>query len=1349
MQNKGKKFLSDLKFYTDYSKWNEIDSKYERWDEACESVVDTHRVKYSDKLDILGPYIDEALEAYKEKIVTASQRNLQFRGKQILSKNERIYNCFEKNTEFITSEGVKSFNDFEYGDSCIVQTHTGSWKNAVVKKYGVQKLFRVTFSKGSRKEDVLVTKDHRWLLRKGVETTNLTIGDKILRPKNIFQDFNWETASLEEKIYWCYGLIYGDGTKVVSGNNTYSMIRLCGNNSKFEERFKQLGFKSTRPLSIAGDVMVYTGKYLKTTPNPSIDSPELIRAFVHGYLEANGEKNRNKTGKIFLSIQSSEIEHIDFIRKCFPVAGVFINNETDLTGQKTNYGTRPYTIKFHLTEGTNGSTDQHWVVTNIVEEKEDEVWCLEVEDDRSFILNRGIVTGNCSVIYLDKIESFHKTFYLTLCGCGVGVSMLKHWVDKLPDLKKRDKDVKNYIIPDSIEGWADAAGILISSYCSEGNVPFPEYRGCIVRFDYSQIRPKGAKISGGFKAPGPDGLKQSLERIEALLENEVKYQDSPKKFRSIIAYDVLMHLADATLSGGVRRAALSVIVDLNDDDMINAKTGEWRTHNKQRERSNNSVGLIRGNFTEEQFNELMALNQGMSDIGFCFLNNEYEVFNPCFTIDTKILTEDGWRTFGEILEITPNILQDNRVEGVLRDGKEEWMFDFYQSGCSTNKATRVAKTGENKEVFRLETVGGRVVKATKDHHFATTRGMITLGELEVGDEILVGVPDGYKPDHNSISFKEGMLAGHVFQWFRGDEVYDADYIPYLDEEKIKTVDLNYIHYKDKDYKSGFIKGFFYGLGEGTAERLESIRNIQLILQELGIFTMIEEEKETDHDFIWVGYFECLGKKNGKYSIQIKDEKSWENCKKIFGSDTISCKYKLKKDIEYKDTVKSIEFDSLQDVYCLEENNKRTLIAEGLTARRCFEIGMTPILDFEKEITGVEFCNLVSIIGSNLRTNGRFDRNKFKRAARCAGILGTLQAGYTDFPYLGSVTQDIVKKESLIGVSISGWMNSPELFDEELLKEGVAIIKQVNEEVSAIIGINPAARLTTSKPDGNLGALVGSASGIHPEHSRRYFRIMQINKETETARWLVENAGDMLEESEWSSMKTDYVVYIPIETNNATIYKDQMKGIKHLEKIAFVQKYWIEAGKVPERCILPTTRNSVSCTVIIDDYKSVGKYVYDNQDSFAAVSFLSDYGDKDYVQAPFTSVLSADELLEKYGDGVIFASGLIVDGLEYFEQNLWDACLHVKDKNKKIEGTRTGIILKKDWVRRAKQFSKNYFKGDLDKCIICLKDVHLFYKWCKINKSFKDVDFQSILKAPNYEDVSKYAAVACAGGKCDL
>ena len=214
----------------------------------------------------------------------------------------------------------------------------------------------------------------------------------------------------------------------------------------------------------------------------------------------------------------------------------------------------------------------------------------------------------------------------------------------------------------------------------------------------------------------------------------------------------------------------------------------------------------------------------------------------------------------------------------------------------------------------------------------------------------------------------------------------------------------------------------------------------------------------------------------------------------------------------------------------------------------------------------------------------------------------------------------------------------------------------------------------------------------------------------------------------------------------------MKGIKHLELIKLVQENWVNAGTNVEACLKPWLRHSVSCTVIIDNQDEITKYIYDNQDSFKAVSFLSDYGDKDFNQAPFTSVLTMDEIVKEYGDGALLASGLIVDGLHVFDQNLWEACDLVLDTDKKIKitGTRQEVWLKGDWIKRAKKFAKNYFKGDLRKLVYCLKDVHLFHKWKTINRQMKDVDFQEILSMPTYKEVSEYSSMACSGqGSCEI
>lgn len=213
---------------------------------------------------------------------------------------------------------------------------------------------------------------------------------------------------------------------------------------------------------------------------------------------------------------------------------------------------------------------------------------------------------NCTSTYCDRPEFFSEAMYMLLCGAGVGFSVQKHHVNKLPSIHKRfDKKVKVFTVPDEIEGWADSFGVLLSSYFTSDGM-FPEYKGKQVHFDFSKIRPKGALISGGFKAPGPDGLRSALTKCEELIEQRLKQSDDGEiKLRPIDCYDFVMYMADAVLSGGVRRSATICMFSKDDNDMLKAKTGDWFITNPARGRSNNSVMILRDELTREEWKNIM------------------------------------------------------------------------------------------------------------------------------------------------------------------------------------------------------------------------------------------------------------------------------------------------------------------------------------------------------------------------------------------------------------------------------------------------------------------------------------------------------------------------------------------------------------------------------------------------------------------------------------------------------------------------------------------------------------------------------------------------------------------------
>jgi ribonucleoside-diphosphate reductase alpha chain len=687
---------------------------------------------------------------------------------------------------------------------------------------------------------------------------------------------------------------------------------------------------------------------------------------------------------------------------------------------------------------------------------------------------------NCAFGYIDRLEAFNEAFYLLLCGVGVGFSVQKHHVEELPKLHSlgpEDEKIE-FVIEDSIEGWSDSIAALLSTYCKNGK--FPELFGKFVKFDYSKIRAEGELISGGFKAPGPKGLAASLEKIRSLLDMCAGRKESPK-MKPIEAYDILMHMSDAVLSGGVRRSATICLFSPDDEEMMHAKIGDWFKTNPQRARSNNSALLVRGETTREEFAKLMKCTKEFGEPGFIWAEDKNIGFNPCAEIGLYPKTIDG--------------------------------------------------------------------------------------------------------------------------------------------------------------RSGF-----------------------------------------------------------------------------------------------------------------------------------------------------QFCNLTEI-------NGKWcdSKENFLKACRASAIIGTLQASYTDFKYVSSATKEITEYESLLGCSITGMMDNPDvLFDPAIQRAGAKEIIRVNETIAGMIGIRPAARVTAVKPAGTTSCVLSTASGIHPHHARRYMRRVQANYLEFPVRKFAEENPLAVEDSVWSNNNTDKVITFLCEVPPGAVVKNQLGACELLEKVKLTQQNWIEAGTVAERCRVPYIRHNVSNTVTVMDHEwdDVETYIYRNRQWFAGISLLPASGDKDYPQAPLTTVHTPKEIVREYGDASVFASGLIVDGLKAFNNNLWDACNCVlgigeilEDEmelpEEPIRPRKNGYTpeqysrrlvryagslekyyaaseaydkwwYKREWIRRATGFAEKYFDGDLRRMTYCLKDVNNWKVWCDLHREYKEIDWSEVQELEaHYESVDTMGAQACAGGKCDI
>jgi len=711
------------------------------------------------------------------------------------------------------------------------------------------------------------------------------------------------------------------------------------------------------------------------------------------------------------------------------------------------------------------------------------------------IVKKNAKLYNCISTYIDRARVFQETFWLLLCGCGTGFSVQKHHVEKLPEFhnglnKSSDlSETAHWEIEDSIEGWADALGVLIACYMPHAEFPFSY--GKKVDFDFTKIRPKGSPLGSGVgKAPGPDGLKLALEKIRGLLN--ACLDAGHKKLRPIDAYDIVMHASDAVLSGGVRRSATLAIFSPDDQEMLNAKTGDWYYTNPQRARSNNSALLLRNETGLETYHKLFDSTRQFGEPGMIWASNTEALYNPC---------------------------------------------------------------------------------------------------VEIG-----------------------------------------------------------LYAYNKDLVSGW-----------------------------------------------------------------------------------------------------------------------------------------------------QACNLSTINGSKLQT-----KEDFAVAAKVAAIIGTLQAGYTDFAYLGTVSEEIIRREALLGVSITGIMDHPSItLNPSNLKEMAQLVLETNSDIAAKIAINEASRTTCVKPEGSASCLLGTSSGIHPAHAKRYIRRVQSNAmEAPIQHYKIYNPG-AVEKSVWSANGTDEVINFLIEMPEGAIIKKDMTALQFLDTVKMVQENWVESGKRPEKCVQPWLSHNVSNTITVqpDEWDGVEKFIYENRESFAGISLLGGSGDLDYNQAPFTEVLTEQEIVNKYGKGALLASGLIVDGLHAYNDNLWQACdtllgvinltppkdaclgicghkceLPVLDKvarfahrincwifdqdesedylcstckdNKKAYSEQVALhALKVDWIRRAKKFAENYLNNDLKLLTYLLKDLNNFKFWQDRSRDHRPVNWELLYE--EFDDTKVQETVACAGGKCEM
>ncbi len=309
---------------------------------------------------------------------------------------------------------------------------------------------------------------------------------------------------------------------------------------------------------------------------------------------------------------------------------------------------------------------------------------------------------------------------------------------------------------------------------------------------------------------------------------------------------------------------------------------------------------------------------------------------------------------------------------------------------------------------------------------------------------------------------------------------------------------------------------------------------------------------------------------------------------------------------------------------------------------CAEINLLPVIDWElsgdelsklftwgykgdlpgtTRLSGFQHCNLTTINGRTATTP-----EHFYEACISATVIGTLQAAYTDMPYLGAVTRLINEHDALLGVSICGFMDNPNvLFDPEVLRRGSQLCRATNRLVAETIGIRPAAKLTTCKPEGTASLLLDAASGIHPHHARNYFRRVQANRKEPVYAFFKAINPQMTEPSVYSP-QTDDVITFPVKAPDGAILRKDLTALQFLQLVILVQQSWVIPGGDPESRSANLHHNvSNTCTVHEGEWEAVADFIWANRALFTGVSLLQDAGDKAYAQAPREEVSTEGDI----------------------------------------------------------------------------------------------------------------------------
>lgn len=871
---------------------------------------------------------------------------------------------------------------------------------------------------------------------------------------------------------------------------------------------------------------------------------------------------------------------------------------------------------------------------------------------------------NCAFTPMDDWRAFSEIMFLLLGGTGVGYSVQKHHIEKLPEIDKPNPNrTRRYVVGDSIEGWADAIKLLMKSYFDiyDKNTSTPI-------FDFSDIRPKGARlVTSGGKAPGPQPLKDCVHNIKGILD----HKENGDKLTPLEVHDIVCYIADAVLAGGIRRAALISLFSFDDMEMRSCKIGNWYEMNPQRGRANNSAVMLRHKIKKDEFMGLWERieSSGSGEPGIYFSNDKDWGTNPSLRAGTKVITTEGIFPIEELQDKTFKVKNLNGEISEARcwlSGKDQKLYKLTLQDGTEYFATKEHEwpVWDGEKYVKVNTpdikIGSKLpfLRETKlfDGELGNYEDGLTCGWLygdgwihkrENKDHFEYGMIISDKDDEDGLSETLLNQIKHSTPSFTGNfkrrykkefEDNEEEMTQVLIETNTKEISINNkyvetyftqfgVNYKfyglpkavwvngSEDFRKGLIDGLFSADGHIskdkkritlTSKHEKLVNDVSELLGFYGIKTTIKKS-----------YTTLNGDEFIKYDLRINENQSIKQFISIF---KLSVKHK-------QDRLDSYVFKNTKD------NNQMKVVAVEETEiyEDVWDISVydeTHCFQLSKVVTGncceialrpYQFCNLAEVNVSDTYT-----QEDLNERVKAATFIATLQAGYTDFHYLRDIWQRTTEKDGLIGVGMTGIASGVVMKLD--LKKAAQVVKEENARVAELIGINKAARTTTVKPSGTSSLVLGTSSGIHGWHNDYYIRRLRVGKNESIYHYLAENHPELVED-EFFRPHEQAVISVPQKAPEGSIFRYE-KPLKLLERVKKFNLEWVHEGHIDGQ-----NTHNVSVTVNVkkeygkrdpetgrmsiklNEWPMVGEWMWENRDTFNGISVLP-YDGGSYVQQPF-------------------------------------------------------------------------------------------------------------------------------------